>query len=299
MDSFKISLIFAFLAMIFWGVGDFLIQKTIKKIGEFQTLLFINLFAGLALIPFVLKDFPLIFDWPNILLLIIMTIIDLLYSIFLFKAYNKGKLSVIEIALIGELPLTIFLGLIFFGEKLSFIETFLVLLIILGVFLISKSKKNWKEKIKEYFLGRKFVWEKGILFVFVAIIFSSFYNLLVAFNARTISAFTSIWFPWTLSSIFLLIYIIYKKGLKSSCKNIINYKKLIFFTALIDTAAWIFYALATQKEELSIITAIVAGYAVIAMILDIKINKQKIGNWQYLGAFFVFVGVIVISFIAK
>ncbi len=97
----------------------------------------------------------------------------------------------------------------------------------------------------------------------------------------------------------MLVYIVYKKGLKSSYKNIINYKELIFFTALIDTAAWIFYALATQKEELSIITAIVAGYAVIAMILDIKINQQKIGNWQYLGAFFVFVGVIIISFITK
>lgn len=298
MSSFQLSLVFAFLTMIFWGVGDFLIQKTVRKLGEFQTLLWINIVAGLALIPFVLKDIPSIFTWPNILTLIIMTFLGLLYGIFIFRAYERGKLSVIDVALIGELPLTIFLGLIFFGEKLNIIQIFFILIIIFGIFLMSKTKKTWKDKIREYFFGKKFAWEKGVILAFIAIIFSSFYNFLVALTARNISAFTAIWFPWALGSIFLLIYIIRKKGLKSFLKTSFNYKKLIFFTAIIDTIAWVFYALAIKREELSIITAIVAGYAIVAMFLGVRFNKEKISSWQYLGASLVFLGVVVISFIS-
>jgi drug/metabolite transporter (DMT)-like permease len=74
-------------------------------------------------------------------------------------------------------------------------------------------------------------------------------------------------------------------------------KRLILFTGLIDTAAWVFYALAVVKEEVAVITAIVAGYPVIAMILAVKFNKEKITSWQYFGAFLALLGSILMSFL--
>lgn len=299
MSTFQISLIFAFLAMIFWGVGDFLIQKTVRKVGDVQSLFLICLIASLILFPFVLSDLPIIFSWPNILFLIIISVINLFYSFFLFKAYDKGKLAVIEVIMIGELPLTVILGLIFFHEKLNLLQILAIGAIIFGIFLTSKNRLTWWNKVKQFFTGKKIAWEKGIWLMLGAVVFSSLYNFLTVVNTRSISAFTAVWFPWITVSIFLFVYIVYKKGLKTLGQVSLKNKSLILFTGIIDTAAWVFYALATRQEELSLVIAIGTGYAVIAMILGIKFNKEKIGPWQYLGAVLVFLGVAIVTLVAN
>ena len=53
MPTLQLTIIFALAAMVLWGLGDFLIQKTVKRIGDFQTLLVIDLMAGILLIPFI------------------------------------------------------------------------------------------------------------------------------------------------------------------------------------------------------------------------------------------------------
>lgn len=298
MSAFHLSLTFAFLAMILWGFGDFMIQKTVRKIGDLQTLFWINLTAGLVLLPFIMSDLKAILSWPNIAYLVAMTAIDLLYSIFMFKAYDKGKLSVVEVVMIGELPFTIILGLIFFQEKLSILQWLAIVLIISGVFYISRRRKTWLDRIKESFGGKKTVWEKGVFLAIAAFIFSAIYNFMIALSARNISAFAAVWFPWTLSSLILFFYMNRKQGIGSLQKNSLGNTNLILLTALVDVAAWVCYALATSQEEISIITAIVAGYAVIAMALGVRYNNEQIGRWQYFGAAMVFCGVAIMSLIS-
>jgi len=298
MSDFQFSLVCAFLAMTFWGLGDFLIQKTIRKIGNLQTLLWINLVAGLGLAPFILKDLPAIFIGTNIWSLIIMTIVGLFYSIFLFKAYGEGKLAVVEVLMIGELPFTVILGLIFFHEKINSEQVLIIMLILLGTLLISKSRKTWWGKVSEFFGKKKFVWEKGVLLALAAVVFSALYSFLTAVNSRNISALMAVWFPWMLGSLFLLIYIASQKGLKLFWRTSFNHRGLILLAAIIDTAAWVFYALAVGRGKLSVVTPIIAGYAVIAMFLGIRFNKERISRWQYLGATLVLLGVVIISFIS-
>lgn len=297
MSTLQLIIIFSFLAMVCWGVGDFFIQRTVKKLGDFNSLLWINFIGGLALTPFIIKDLPLIFTGKNLLSLIIMSIIQLAYGMFLFKAYDRGKLSVVEVVMIGELPVTIILGLIFFGERLSWLQILIVLIIISGIFFISKTRGTWWDRVKEFFSGRRFIWEKGIVFSILAVLFSAAYNFFTAFNSREISAFTAVWFPWLLSSLILLVYAINKQGWKLFVRESGSAWNLILITGIMDTLGWLFYALALIKEELSIITAIVAGYAVIAMVLGIRFNKEKIGAWQYFGASLILGGAVVMCFL--
>lgn len=298
MSDFQFSLIFAFLAMICWGLGDFLSQRTVKRVGDFQALLWTNLIAGVSLIPFVISDLTKIFTWPNFGSLIIMTAVNLSCGIFLFKAYDEGKLAVVELVMIGELPVTIILGLTFFREKLNLLQVVVILAIIVGIFLISKSRPTWRDRLREFFGGRGFVLEKGVLLASTAFIFSAACNFLTTVNARNISAFAAVWFPWMLSSLLLFSYLAYSRGTRSLWRSCWGNKHLIFWTGIINTAAWVFYALATSKEEISVIMAIVSGYAVVAMILGVKFNKEVIGRWQYLGAVLIFAGAIAMSFIS-
>ena len=56
----EIAVIFAFLAMLFWGIEDFLAQKSARKIGDFESLAVIMIIGAVIFTPFVIKDFNLL-----------------------------------------------------------------------------------------------------------------------------------------------------------------------------------------------------------------------------------------------
>jgi len=53
---------------------------------------------------------------------------------------------------------------------------------------------------------------------------------------------------------------------------------------IIDITAWLCYSFALSQKELSIMTSITESFVVIAMILGIIFNKERIRPIQYLGA---------------
>lgn len=294
----NLTILFSFLAMISWGVGDFFVQRAVKKIGYLEALLWINVIAGVGLLPFVIKDLPLLWQAENILPIVFLTIANIVFSLLILKAYSQAKLSVVDVILLGELPVTIILGMIFFHERLSWLQLTIIFFILFGVFLISRGPSSYSQRLKNIFGKKKVNWEKGLLFAFLAVIFSGTYNFLTALNAREITPIIAVWAPWTISSVILLIVLMYKKGMKAFWFNSLANKKVIFLAGTIDTAAWVFYSSAVARQDISIITAIVTGYAVIALYLDIKYNRQKISYLQYIGAALVVVGSIAISFLS-
>jgi len=99
----ELSIIFAFLAMICWGFGDFFIQRCTRKIGNLESLAYIGIIGTLLLIPFIIKDFDLIFSSSNLFLLLGLGIITFIAAILDFEALKEGKLSVIDVLLEIEL----------------------------------------------------------------------------------------------------------------------------------------------------------------------------------------------------
>jgi hypothetical protein len=45
--------LFAFIALISWGIGDFLIQKGARRFGNWITLFYITALVSITLFPFV------------------------------------------------------------------------------------------------------------------------------------------------------------------------------------------------------------------------------------------------------
>ena len=297
----SLSITFAFGAMVFWGLGDFLVQKMSRKLGNVEALIFINLVGALILFPFVAKSLWFL-DINTFTPLFILSILDFAFGLTLLKAYEQGKLSVVEVVLVMELPLTIAWGLIFFHEKLNLLQLILILIIIAGVFFIAKEKLSLWQKILKAFGRRHLAIESGAIIALIAALLSSFYNFFIAFNAREVSPFMTIWLPWTLSLIWLLIYYLIKNGFGQSLKILSHhgrqYRKLIIYGSVIDVVAWLFYASAVGQGELSITTAITESYPALAIFLGIKYNKEKISRWQFFGALLALGGSIMIALIS-
>jgi len=155
----EVSLIFASAAMLCWGFGDFFIQKCTKKIGDIESLAFIGIIGAIIILPFAIKELPLISAY-NLLILLIVSIVTFIAAILNFEALKEGKLSIIDVILEIELPITIILGFIFFKETLSYLQFLIIFFILLGIILIAtKSFRSWKLRL-----------ERGVLLAFFAAI---------------------------------------------------------------------------------------------------------------------------------
>ena len=283
----EVAVIFAFLAMICWGLGDFLIQRCTRKVGNVEALAIIGIFGSIALAPFIIKELPLLNSLPNIILLSFLGIVTFIAAIFDFEALKEGKLSVVDIVIEIELPVTIILGFIFFKETLSSLQLIVISFLFLGLILIaSQSLKHLKLKL-----------EKGVFIAFIAAILMGGINFLTASSSRQISPLMAIWVPWIIFTVICVVYIWKREGFGKFIKNTKKFKFILLGMAIFDTSAWLCYAYATQTAEISIITSITEAYPAIALFLGLWINKESIGWHQYTGAGVALVASFILGFL--
>jgi len=271
--NLELGILFTFGALICWGFGDFFIQRTTRKIGDIESLAFVSIIGSIILLPFAIKDIYLL-DKNGIILLLILGLTAFIMSILDFEALKQGKLSVIDVILELELPITIVLAYLFFKESLSFFQFLIIAFIFISIVLIAtKSFKHWKARL-----------EKGVLIALVAAILMGLVNFLTASSSRLISPILAIWIPWVIITIICLVFIFKRKGLNKLVKDSIKFKWLILAMGILDTLAWVFYANAMIINPISITTAITESYPAIALFLGLWLNKEKIKAHQYVGA---------------
>jgi drug/metabolite transporter (DMT)-like permease len=280
----ELTVIFAFAAMLSWGVGDFLIQKTIRKIGALDTLAWICIFSSIILLPFVAKDLARLTQ-TDLIFLAVLGIIAFLSAMLGFEALHHGKLSVINIVLTIELPITIVLSMIFLKETLTLVQVILMLVTISGMLLISfTTLKNWNKNI-----------EKGVLLAIGSGLLIGIINFMTAKASRSISPEMSIWAPWLVVVMISLVVISRGNGLTAFFNKGMKLKNLLFWACLIDTGAWLFYAWAVKEGQVSIVTAITESHPAVAMFLGVMLNKESIKPHQYIGAVLALIGSIILA----
>lgn len=280
------AILLAFGAMFGWGIADFLIQKTTRKIGSLETLFYLTFVSSFFLLPFVISYLPKL-TTANLIFLSMLGVITFASGYLFMRALKIGKLAVIETITTIELPLTIALGCFFFKETLSQLQLIFILFLFIGVILISVDFKKIKS---QYFL------EKGSLFALLTAIIVSLVNFLMAYGAKEIDPLVTLWLPWLVSGLICGAIIYGQKDKQFWKKSLLNWR-LILAVMIIDCLAWLFYVLATIKNDLSITISISESFIVIAIILGIVFNKEKITKPQVLGALLAISASVAIAFI--
>jgi len=270
-------LLAAFLAMVCWGFGDFLIQKSVRKIGALESLAFIGLIGAIGILPFILPSIYLIFSLQNLLVLLLLGVVTFIGAIFDFEALKKGKLSVIEVVIELELPITIILAFLLFNEGISVFQLLLIVPIFFGIILMAVESKH----LKQLNIFKRL--EKGVILGLCAAVGMGAINVLTGFSAREISPLMAIWVPWVVIAIVSFVIILQKGELGKTFKQVSKVKWLVIATGIVDTFAWLFYAFSVSSYNLGIITAITESYPAIAIILAVLINHERIGKHQWIG----------------
>lgn len=270
------SVLAAFGAMICWGLGDFFIQRSTRQIGNVESLAWIGVIGSVLLLPFVWNDLALLVQPQNALFFVGLGALTFIVALINFEALKEGKLSVIDVILEIELPITVGFGIVFLAEAISLVQWFAIAFVFAGIVMISLPKLSISKSIKQF--------EKGIGYALLAAVGLGILNFWTGVGAKTFSPFLVIWVPWAIFGVLCLIIIAKREGFARFFQNAKKFKKTILAESLLDTAAWVLFAIALSTHAISIVTAITESYPALAVLLGVFINKEKIQQHQWAGA---------------
>lgn len=286
-----LGILFAIGALVSWGVGDFLIQRTTRRIGDVRTLFWIGLVAFFGLLPFVWKGVPALLAHPgNLAVLVLGSVVMFFGALFDFEALKRGKIAIVEPLLALEVPIAVGLAVAVWGERLTLAQSLLVACIFLGIVLAITAHHTHLHYHKRIF-------EKGVILAGVGAIGMGLANFLVGVSSEVASPLLAIWVVQGLLFFFCLAYFIEQGKAGHLIADIRRYPLLIIAQSVIDNAAWFFYAAAVTYISISVTTAISESYVVLAALLGVLVNREKLKWHQYVGIAITCASVILLSYV--
>lgn len=291
--STSLGIIFSLCALLAWGFGDFFIQKSTRVVGIWKTLFFIAIVSTIGLFPFIKNEIvPTISHSSNLTLLILLTAITVFGALFSFESLKQGKIAVVEPVLGIEFPITIGLSVVLWNEHIDLLQSFLMVLIFIGIILAITEHHT-------HLHFHKRIFEKGVILAGVGAIAMALMNFLVGVSSQEISPLMTIWSVHVLLLIISFVYILISGGLKTIISDFKKHPKIILSQSILDNLAWISFAMATTLIPISIATSISESYIALAVLLGVFINREKLKYHQIFGVIFAISGVIILSIITS
>jgi len=284
------GILFAFLAAISWGVGDFLVQKSSRRFGDGPALLFVSGFAALVLLPLVFKDIPTIFSGGLIWLFLLASFLVFVSSLFDYEGLRQGKVSVIEPVFSFEIVIAGVLSWILIGETLNIWQIILIFVLTFGLFFVS---------IKSFSHLKSIHTERGVWYAVLATIGVACVSLTFAMAARETDPLLINWFSATAVFIFMLFYLLWHRRFGEAISMWQKNKVLAFSVGFFTNFAWIAYATAALYLPVAIVTGISEGYIALAVLLGLIFNKEKLKLHQKIGLIITLSTGICLAFISN
>ncbi|MEI7462914.1 MAG: DMT family transporter [Candidatus Taylorbacteria bacterium] len=282
--SISVGIGLAFIAMLCWGFGDFLIQKSARKVGDIEALFFVSLFGVVVLLPFVWKSvYPLIFgSYDVLLILLVASIVLLLAALFDFEALRVGKLSIIEPIWSFEVPMAAILAFVILGERITWVQILLIILLIIFLVLVGFKEKKF---------DKKFFMERGVIIAIFGAIFMGGANFFMGWGGRVTDPLMINFVTDVFITFVTFIILIINGKLTKTFRDVKHNYSVLLPMSISDEVAWIAFVFAMTLAPIAVATALSESYIIVAVLLGLFINKEKLQNHQKVGL----VGAIVVA----
>ncbi len=281
---------FAIGAIVFWGFGDFLIQRTTRKLGDWETLFVVTLFGVIILFPFIYNDLQAAagFHDSTFLILVGMSVVLFAAALLDFEALKKGKLAIVEPIMALEVPVTAIITFVAINEGMNALQIFLISTLVLGLVLVSAKKHHFRRQ----------AWlERGAIVAMAGSLFMGLANFMVGFSSRITSPLFANWFLNVFIAAISLFYLMSEHKLGKLSRDFAANRKLVLSTCFLDNLAWVFIAIAATIIPIAIAFALSESYIALAALLGIIINKELLQRHQKAGLAIALGSAVVLSFI--
>jgi drug/metabolite transporter (DMT)-like permease len=278
----------AFAAMLSWGLGDFLIQKSAKRLGDWETIFFITAFGTLILAPFVWRDLPeLIFvQHEGLLILLSSGLVLMVAALLNLEGFKRGKISVLEPLLAFEILAAAFLSYVFLGDRITIIQSCLIILLVIGLFLVS---------FRGRLMAKTFLLEKGVIIFLAGAVLMGGADFLLGWGSRLIDPIMANFVLNVLIMTVSGVFLIFNPSSRSSWRTIKANRALILTMSIADNIAWIAYAVAMTIVPIAVATGLSESSIIVAVLLGLFVNKERLQRHQKIGLVIALGSVMVLA----
>jgi transporter family protein len=293
MTGLYLVTLFALLAAICWGVGDFFGAMASKTIGPVLSLLAISILElPIFILFYILSNSHWAFNGFGILFACAGGFTFTLAGILFFKGLNKGPVSLVS-PIASMYPLITTLSAIFiFNSQLSTLEFVGIILILLGILAASGLLKVNRSERK--------LTEGAWLAIVTAILWGLAYSLF-AQSIKRIGWQNSNLIEISVVTLSMLVLVPFVKG--NEVISILNtrralYNKNVALSTVIGLVGIISVTVAISKSTNNggaVATAISSCYPIITIVLALNHFKEKVKPIALVGAFIGITGVVLLS----
>lgn len=283
------GLILAFVALVGWGFGDFFIQKTARATGEWPAISYIGLVAGIILLPFIWQDIPTVLSDSGMLWLIGgACVVNFVGALLEVHAFRISKISIIEPIMGSELPITVLLSIALLGDIVTPTQLLLSVLVFIGIALaVTIERKHLTHKT--------LIFERGTIWSILSALMLAVGNVLIAMSSRAISPMFSIWATFLFAGLAALVLVALQGKLHTWARNLRQRAGLISAECFFDISGWLAYAYAVTYASVPIVITISESYIILAALLGIVLNRERLRPHQFAGATLAVASVIVLA----
>ncbi len=281
------GILLAVTALFSWGLGDFLIQRSTRRFGDWVALFYIAAFGTIILFPFAYPNLRTALENHPTLLLVACLVL-LLAALFDFEAMRIGKISVVEPIYAFEIPIAAFLAAYFIKELLTPEQIFFTATLIAGIFLVSVRSFSYLKNIHL---------EKGVWYAAVGTIGLGASSFLFGLGSRETSPLVINWFTDAFLTIATVFYLAATSRLGEIRSGFRNNKRLILNVSFFDKLAWVTFSYATLFIPIAVVTGISEGYIAFAAGLGLLFNKERLRLHQWIGLILATISVILLAFV--
>ena len=286
-----VGILFALSALVCWGVGDFLIQRSARKFGDWETLFVITAFGAIILTPLVYGDVTRLAMAENntsFFVLLSVSAILMVAALLDFEALKKGKIAIVEPILALEVPVAAIMAFALINEGLGMFEIFLISTLMIGIALIS---------LKSHHLKRRIWLEKGAILAAIGALFMGASNFLVGFASRITNPLLTNWFINVFIAMICFYYIMTNKRIGKLVSDFKANTRLLLTVSTFDNLAWITFAFAASLIPIAIAVAISESYIALAALLGLLINREILMKHQKAGLIAALASAVLLSMI--
>jgi drug/metabolite transporter (DMT)-like permease len=279
----EVGVIFGIIAMLAWGVSDFLAARSVRKESVFSVFFWSQMASTLFL--FILfKKFNFSGISSKALIFIIITsVIDIVAYLAYYKAFSVGKTSIISPVVSCWAAVTVILSVILFRERLSALQIFGILLAIFGSVCIS---------FKIHELRRRKFQSKGLGLAVIAMLA---WGSQVVFISALVGDLG--WFMPTLLIKFALIPIsfIYAKASKQDLKLSKKSIPPLIAVGALESIGFLAISYGINSAYASIVAPVSAAFPLVTILLARIFFREIMEINQKIGAAMIIAGIILLS----
>jgi len=283
----NIIILFSVFAMILWGIEEFFLKQAITGIKSITTY-FINTITGVVLhvlIVIFLFDFAVTrISGFDLTLALFASLLAFLGYFCFYLALEKQNLSLISSLDESWILISIFIAVLFFGERLGVLSIVSILAVLVGAFFISVNNLSSFKKIR--FISGSGYELMSVFFIGLTIPVE---KILVN---RVGEANTLFYLAVFVIPIVFLAKLLRRDKFIKPTKSLL---KISIYSGVADGLAFFFYLLAIKSANVSIVSPIVASNVIVTVFLAKIFLKEKMSAKEIFGAIIILFGVIILS----